>query len=1666
MVKHLTKVAIFAAAVAAFIATTPPASAERVFLADYVSTCVIEAENFSWRNPGSNNGAHLRSWELDSVAGGNQANHPRTTVATWDTNKALNTGPSGGEFIFVSTRGDNDTGSYSGGDDDPPNVAAGVGWLIKFSEAGRYFVLPRILAPNSSSTNRAKWQFDWYPPQDLYSGVGYWGRNNQNWIWDPGPNIQTPNSPGNDGGYALYVPRAGTYWFRAYHRYNEFSLDQFVLIPWPNTNVIPYVPENTDPGKSIKRIQTASFITTAPATAQRAIGAPWYIPGAAPVPCTVTLTATAAGNAAVTETLPVNWTVLGPPVASAGVAIVVGAGNQIAWNVPVVPGNQPTLFYLAIPNPSACGLARWLGVVNEIPYEYVQVLRQAEAGAGDGWPNGPIPWQNTFDIRPVPGTTTQTAALYYACDQRYELIGSGEDIWNTGDEMRMVGMWVSGDCAIQAIVDIGRPPLIPDFNSKAGIFIRDSVADSAPYFGAIIRRDGRINGQWRLNHGGSSSNRDANRNPNKMSSAFLKVTCRSYGAGSTCTVSMDTLEGNRGTNVVNSNFPYTVANMANLKSPYFMGLGVTAHRGDSEMALARGIFTNVVTTGTVIPAVFNGVLSVVRELPTTFTAGLPTTRVVKLTMSPYVPGGGGGTIITSETMPAGYSAVNIVASTGTTALVGNRIIWTINSATTRVETLTYNAVVAAAQCRTNAVWGASPINNAGDVAAVTGATTINWQPTYSTVLQQLVYGLLDNGLAASPYGALLSDVDIGGVAFARDTLYYACDGFYYLYASGGDIWGTGDAMGFIYAPVLGDFAMAGDVKPVVAPDYWSKGGLMARANLSPGAANAFIIVRGDNNAANAPDGIRAQVRPSQNGDSNDTGGTVDAPNSGTARLFLSRSGTNIIMGYDNLFEDATERLPFTRSRNTAWKNISVPGIPNLAFVGLAVTSHNNGYIGAFSFTSVTVSAVPYTRTIGAITRTVASAALKPGNPTTVTLTIAHLSNATSVVVTEVLPKGVAMSISNGGVFSGNTIRWTIAPWTANVVRTYTFVPYNLGAMVAYEWAGGTVVDNSGWVEPMPVTQVGQVGVVAIYQQGRYPDPTYAGTQDAHVVTNTKDSNQGANDGVEEGDWNGGTGDHKKVLVKFNLTGASTATLMLLQAQLALYQHANRRDGNMRNIHDVRTQRVLKAWNEGTGNGYDGPAALTGEVSWNHAQAGTGATSSPWQIPGLMGTSDAGPFGATSLVGNFPQWNSWGITQDARAFMTTPSLNQGWKVSQDKVQGVADNDASNPYVQGAYDFMSSENSDVNHRPMLIFYDSALAYQPLVSGATRTVSPWFWGDPTTVTIVVTAASAGTSISITDVLPAGWVVSSVLNGGSEVSPGVVRWVVTPFLITGATVRYLATYPTWPIIPVAEWTNGSVMDPGGVVTPIPNTSITHANLVVLQQGRLPDPSYAGTADAHVITWASDNNSGANNEIEEGDWNGGTGDHKKSLIRFDLSSVALSAANVTSAEILLYHSAYRSSATLHTIWTQKVLKTWNEGTGNGIDGEAATTGVVTWNHARYNTGATSAPWEIPGLMGVTDAGPMWRHPGTTFGNVRNVWISLDVTRDVRDFLTTPASNKGWKISQDRVQGRADDDARNYYALGCYDFISRNNADVGHRPMLIIWTTSAVPVDVSRFMLY
>jgi hypothetical protein len=211
-----------------------------------------------------------------------------------------------------------------------------------------------------------------------------------------------------------------------------------------------------------------------------------------------------------------------------------------------------------------------------------------------------------------------------------------------------------------------------------------------------------------------------------------------------------------------------------------------------------------------------------------------------------------------------------------------------------------------------------------------------------------VPGLPSNTLQVDSVGQFIAQ-DVGNVALPGSATFDSTAGKYTMNASGSDIWDVSDSFQYLYEPLSGDGEIVARVVIINNPDYWTKAGVMIRADTTPGAADAFMLETGPGH-----DEPVFQWRTDSGGFTSDSdnhpGG--DVGNAAPIWLRLDRVG-NTFFGY---------WAPDVNNGQSHgdWQNLGGPQTVNLgtnALVGLALTAHNNGALAQAVIDHVTVTQV-------------------------------------------------------------------------------------------------------------------------------------------------------------------------------------------------------------------------------------------------------------------------------------------------------------------------------------------------------------------------------------------------------------------------------------------------------------------------------------------------------------------------------------------------------------------------------------------------------------------------------------------------------------------------------------------------------------------------------------
>jgi len=174
--------------------------------------------------------------------------------------------------------------------------------------------------------------------------------------------------------------------------------------------------------------------------------------------------------------------------------------------------------------------------------------------------------------------------------------------------------------------------------------------------------------------------------------------------------------------------------------------------------------------------------------------------------------------------------------------------------------------------------------------------------------------------------------DVGNPAIAGTVT--VTGGGFDITAGGADIWGVKDEFHFVYIQKTGDFDLAARVESLTATHLYTKAGLMAREDLTPGSRHIYFQLFPDNKPRNKNNGgFEYQYRQQSGGEMKAIyparfDGTPDFPVTfPDTWIRLKRTG-NTFTGYTGI-------------DGKSWKEYAsfTLDLPQKVYLGPAVTSH-------------------------------------------------------------------------------------------------------------------------------------------------------------------------------------------------------------------------------------------------------------------------------------------------------------------------------------------------------------------------------------------------------------------------------------------------------------------------------------------------------------------------------------------------------------------------------------------------------------------------------------------------------------------------------------------------------------------------------------------------------
>lgn len=165
---------------------------------------------------------------------------------------------------------------------------------------------------------------------------------------------------------------------------------------------------------------------------------------------------------------------------------------------------------------------------------------------------------------------------------------------------------------------------------------------------------------------------------------------------------------------------------------------------------------------------------------------------------------------------------------------------------------------------------------------------------------------------------------------------------YTLTGSGADIWGTSDGCAFAYLPVTGDGTITARVTNITGNTLdggWTKAGLMLRESLN---ANAMELTMVASKAGNPAEEYNRNVFQWRNATGGSTANSASNGNEPPKWLRLVRAGNSYSGYYSN------DGVTWTQQGSTQTFTMSAN-----AYVGLAITAHNNASLSTVILDNIT-----------------------------------------------------------------------------------------------------------------------------------------------------------------------------------------------------------------------------------------------------------------------------------------------------------------------------------------------------------------------------------------------------------------------------------------------------------------------------------------------------------------------------------------------------------------------------------------------------------------------------------------------------------------------------------------------------------------------------------------
>jgi len=168
-----------------------------------------------------------------------------------------------------------------------------------------------------------------------------------------------------------------------------------------------------------------------------------------------------------------------------------------------------------------------------------------------------------------------------------------------------------------------------------------------------------------------------------------------------------------------------------------------------------------------------------------------------------------------------------------------------------------------------------------------------------------------------------------------------------MYAGGEDIWGSKDEFNFAYLEKTGDFDIVSRIESLMPAHQYTKAGLMAREDLTPGCRHIYFQVFSDNSPRNNNNGgFEFQYRAAK-----DSLMKAIYPKSATGTPEFPVKYPNTWIRLQRVGNDFTG---YYSTDGKTWKVYTTYKLelPLKIYLGLAITSHNPVHAASVKFRNI------------------------------------------------------------------------------------------------------------------------------------------------------------------------------------------------------------------------------------------------------------------------------------------------------------------------------------------------------------------------------------------------------------------------------------------------------------------------------------------------------------------------------------------------------------------------------------------------------------------------------------------------------------------------------------------------------------------------------------------